>query len=111
MSYRDPYADPYYGGPANHYQNTYTGAGYGQNTYSDNNLDYNPYKRPSHPTYDQSGYGAGAHDEPTYTHDPSHPPQKKPTHLTTRSGSGALHQRKDSYPPGAGFAAVTPMKK
>ncbi|KXN92233.1 hypothetical protein AN958_08686 [Leucoagaricus sp. SymC.cos] len=106
MSYRDPYNDPYYGG-VGRYQNNQGSSSYNPNQYTDNNLDYNPYTRPAHPTYDQSGYGAGGHE--AYTDEPVYPPQRQPTHRT--QGSGTLHQRKESYQPGADLAAIPPMKK
>ncbi|KAJ3568644.1 hypothetical protein NP233_g5585 [Leucocoprinus birnbaumii] len=105
MSYRDPYADPYYGG-ASQYPTNQAASSYSHNQYSDNNLDFNPYSRPSHPTYDQSGYGIGGHEG--YTDEPAYPPQRQPTQ---RSGSGTLHQKKEGYQPGADFATVPPMKK
>ncbi|KAF9454667.1 hypothetical protein P691DRAFT_806832 [Macrolepiota fuliginosa MF-IS2] len=110
MSYRDPYTDPYYTG-ANHYQNNNAGPGYSQNQYTDNNLEYNPYTRPSHPTYDQSGYGAGVHEEPTYTDEPTYPPQRQATHRSQHNRSGILDQGKENYQPGADFSGVSPRKK
>lgn len=108
MSYRDPYASPY-NGAASRYPTNQAGSAYPQNQYTDNNFEFNPYDRPSYPTYDQSGYGVGGHE--VYTDDPTYPPQRQPTRLTQRSGSGTLHQKKESYQPGAGFSAVPPMKK
>lgn len=91
MSYRDPYADPHYGG-GNPYLSHDT-ANYGQNQDSNPPLAYNPYTGPSHPTYDQSGYGPGAHEESNYADEPTYPPQRKPTQRT------ANYTDDSAYPP------------
>ncbi|XP_006457960.1 hypothetical protein AGABI2DRAFT_190346 [Agaricus bisporus var. bisporus H97] len=103
MSYQDPY---YNTGAGNQY-GTYPDAGHNQNTYNYNNIHYNPYTRPSHPTYDQSGYDTGVQDSAGYNDDLSQGPQRTPTH---KSNSGTLHQRQDTYPPASTFPA-TPLKK
>ena len=98
------YQDPYYHGAGNQY-GTYPDASYNQNTY--NNIHYDPYSQPTHPTYDQSGYDSGAQGGADYNDDVRQEPQRRPTQKST---SGTLPQRQGTYPPATTFP-VTPMKK
>jgi hypothetical protein len=104
MSYNNPYTGPY--GGSNQYLNNPNVGSRHQDT---DNFDFNPYARPSHPTYDQSGYGASGPE--VYTDEPAYPPQRQPTHRTQINGSGNLPQRKEDYQPGADFTGVSSMKK
>lgn len=90
MSYRDPYSDPYSSGPRQTNQTDLV--------HSVNSFDFNPYSHLSHPTYDQSGYGAS-----DYADDPTYPPQRQPTQ---RNGSGNPTRRKETYQPDADSSMV-----
>lgn len=97
MSYRDPYSNPY------------NGSGHQTNqadvVHSDGNFDFDPYSHLSHPTYSQSGYGAGGNG--AYADDPTYPPQRQSTQRTQRNGSENPTQRKETYRPDAGMVRLT----
>jgi len=96
MSYRDPYSDPYNGSGRQTNQTDVV--------HSDSNFDFDPYSHPSHPTYSQSGYGAGGNG--TYADDPTYPPQRQSTQRTQRNGSENPTQRKETYQPDADSGMV-----
>jgi len=95
MSYRNPYSDPYNGSGHQTNQNV---------MHSDSNFDFDPYSYLSHPTYSQSGYGAGGSG--TYADGPTYPPQRQSTQRTQRNGSENPTQTKETYQPDADSGMV-----